>query len=227
MRAVDRFSSRVQHAGHFARVEPEDIAQDKHGELARRQDLKGGDEGQRDGFGLLVAGLRAERHVNGAALEKGIGIWLEPDDLAEPGRLGRFNIGQAPLLVGRASAGRATRVETPVGGDPVQPGTQRGASLEPFEALPGGQQRVLQGVLGVLEGPEHPVAVHVKLSTVRLGHLPERVTVPDPRPRHQVRCHHSHVTFFPDLVVLPSWIDAGRGLNWAAARRPVCCCQGA
>ena len=46
-------------------------------------------------FGLLVAGLRAERHVD-RALEQGVGIRLEPDDLAEPGRLGRFNIRARP-----------------------------------------------------------------------------------------------------------------------------------
>jgi hypothetical protein len=150
--AVDRFDGRVQHVGHLVRVESEDVAQDEDSELARRQDLQGGHEGQRDGFGLLVAGLRAERHVD-RALEEGVGKWLEPHDLAEPGRLGRFNLGHVPLL------GRASRVEAPVGGDPVEPGAERGAAFEPSEALPGGQQRVLEGVLGVLEGSEHPVAV--------------------------------------------------------------------
>jgi hypothetical protein len=84
-------------------VESEDVAQDEDGELARRQDLKGGHEGQRDGFGLLVAGLRAERHVD-RTLEEGVWKWLEPYDFAEPGRLRRFNLGHVPLL-GRASAG--------------------------------------------------------------------------------------------------------------------------
>jgi hypothetical protein len=161
-------------------VESEDVAQDEDSELAGRQDLKGGHEGQGDGFGLLVAGLRAERHA-GDALEQGVGEWLEPDDLAEPGRLGRFNVGHIPLL-GRTPAGRPACVEAPVSGDPVQPRAQRGAPLEPAKALPGGQQRVLEGVLGVLEGSEHPVAVHLQLSKVRLGQLPERVTVPGPRP---------------------------------------------
>ena len=50
------------------------------------------------------------------------------------------------------------------------------------EALPGGQQRVLEGVLGVGEGPEHPVAVHPQLPQMRLGHRPERAAVPGPRP---------------------------------------------
>jgi hypothetical protein len=53
-------------------MESEDVAQDEHGELARRQELKCGHEGQRDGFGLLVAGRRAERHVD-RTLEQGVG----------------------------------------------------------------------------------------------------------------------------------------------------------
>src|SRR5262249_54500938 len=79
------------------------------------------------------------------------------DGLLGGGRQGRCGLRHAPLP-GRAPARRAARVEAPVGGDLVQPGANRGASLEPGEALPGGQQRVLEGVLGVLEGSEHPVA---------------------------------------------------------------------
>ena len=62
-------------------MESEDVAQDEHRELAGRQDLKGGHEGQGDGFGLLVAGLRAERRGDGT-LEQGVGKWLKPDDFA-------------------------------------------------------------------------------------------------------------------------------------------------
>ena len=177
-RAVDRFDGRAQHVGHLARLESEDVAQDKDRELARRQDLEGGHERQRDRFVLLVAGLRAERHVDGT-LEEGVGVRLEPEDFAEPGRLGRLNLGHVPLL-GRASGGRSTRVETPVGGDPVEPGAERSASLEPSEALPSGQQRLLEGVLGILEGSEHPVAVHLQLAAVRFGQLSERLAVPGP-----------------------------------------------
>ena len=93
-------------------------------------------------------------------LEESVGIGLEPDDFAEPRRLRWFNLGHVPLL-SRASVGRAERVEAPVGGDPIQPCADRGAFLETCEALPGGQQRVLKGVLGVLQRSEHPVAVHL------------------------------------------------------------------
>ncbi len=132
---------------------------------------KDGHEGQRDGFGLLVAGLGAERHADGAP-EKGIGMRLEA------GRPRRARSSRAVQPWARPTPWPGVgwphdaRGEHPVGGDPVQPGAQRGTSLEPAEALPGGQQRVLQGILGVLDGSEHPVAVHVELSTVRLGQLP-------------------------------------------------------
>src|SRR5580698_10921483 len=102
-------------------MESEDVAQDEDGELARRQDLKALHEGQGDGFGLHVARLRAERHVD-RTFEESVGKWLEPYDLAEPKRLGQFDPGHVPFL-GGSPAGRAKRVEAPVGGDPVEPGT--------------------------------------------------------------------------------------------------------
>ncbi len=73
------------------------------------------------------------------------------------------------------------RVEAPVGGDLVQPGAQRGAFLGvPADALPGGQHRFLDGVFGVGEGSEHPVAVHLQLPPVRPGQLPERLAISGP-----------------------------------------------
>jgi len=130
-------------------VESEHIAQDEHGNLAGRQDLKGGHEGQGDGFGLLVPGLGPGRRP-GDVLQERVRERLEPGDLAEPGRLGRHDAGNVPFP-GGSPPGRAKQVEAPVGGDPVQPGAQRGAFLESAEALPCGQQRVLDGVLGVLD----------------------------------------------------------------------------
>jgi hypothetical protein len=169
-----------QYVGHLVRVESEDVAQEEDGDLARRQDLQGGHESQGDGLGLFVAGRRPGRNLD-RTLEECVRERLEPHDLPEPRRLGRRNPGHVPLL-GGPSAGRAKRVETPVGGDPVEPGAERGASLEPSEASPGGHQRVLEGVLGVLQGSEHAVAVHLKLSTVRLDQLSERVPIAGPCP---------------------------------------------
>ena len=166
-------------------MEPEDIAQDEDRELARRQELQRRHERQRDGLDRLVPGLGADRHVD-RGFEQRIGTRLQPDDFAEPGWFRRFDPGHVPLL-GRAPAGRAARVEAPVGGDPVEPGAERGASLESSEPTPRGQQRVLDGVLGVLEGSEHPVAVHLELAAVRFGQLPERVLRRRPSPSRSGR----------------------------------------
>ncbi len=197
--AVDRVDRRVDQVGHLVGVVSEDVAEDEHGALAGGQDLQRGHEGQGDGLRLFVACLRAERRGD-RPFEQGVRIGLEPHDLAEPGRFGRFDLGDGPLL-GRASAGRAQRVETPVGGDPVQPRADRGPSLEPGEALPGGEQRVLEGVLGVLDRSEHPVAVHLELSTVRLGQLSERGAVPGPRPSDELGRHRSTSRHLFALVV--------------------------
>src|SRR5262249_6019650 len=102
----------------------------------------------------------------------------------------RFDLRNVPLL-GRASFGRAKCVEATVGRDPVEPGADRCASLEPSEALPRRQQCVLQNVLGVLQGSEHPVAVHLQLSTVGLGQLSERLAITGACPRDEVGRQHS------------------------------------
>src|SRR6201999_4406334 len=102
-----------------------------------------------DGFVLFVARLRAERRVR-RTLEEGVREWLEPHDVAESGRRGRLDPGNVPLL-GRGPSARTQDVEAAVGRDPVEPRADRGATFETSETLPGGQQRVLEGVLGVLK----------------------------------------------------------------------------
>ena len=49
--------------------------------------------------------------------------------------------------------------------------------FERGEATPGGEHRVLQRVLGVLERAEHPVAVHLQLAAMGLGDFAERLTI--------------------------------------------------
>ena len=68
--ALHRLDARVQHVGHLVRVVSENVAQDEDGELTRRQRLECGDEGQGDGFALLVAGFRAERREKAPAPKK-------------------------------------------------------------------------------------------------------------------------------------------------------------
>ena len=66
-------------------AEPEHVAEDERGELAGRQELQGGHEGQRDRFALLVAGLRAGRRVDGT-LEEGVRVRLS--QTTSPSRVG-------------------------------------------------------------------------------------------------------------------------------------------
>src|SRR4029078_13015122 len=48
----------AEHLGDIGGVVAEDVAEDERGALAWGQQLQGGDEGQGDGLGGLVAGLR-------------------------------------------------------------------------------------------------------------------------------------------------------------------------
>jgi hypothetical protein len=173
--AGDRFDRRVEHGGHLVRV---DVAKDEHGELPWWQGLQRCHEGKGDGLGLFVAGLWPRRRVNRTVDER-IGR-LQPYDLAQAGRLGRLNFGDGPCN-GRAPLGGTKRVEAAVGGDAEEPCAERGALLKASKASPGSKKRLLQSVLCILDGPEHPVAVHLKLATVFLGQLPKRVTIARPR----------------------------------------------
>ena len=175
----------AEDAGRLAGGEPEHVAQEQHGPLPRWQPLHRGDEGQRDRLARLVAGLRSWSG-GGQPLEQVVRTGLEPGHLAEPGRLGRRGAGRHRPL---APAGGAPHVQAAAGGDPIQPGPDRGAPLKAAQALPGRQQRVLHGVLGVLHRTEHPVAVHPQFPLVRPDELAERVPVTRAGQVDQVRRH--------------------------------------
>ena len=130
--------------------------------------LEADDEGQRDRLLGLVARLRS-RSVVRDALEQDVRVRLEPDRLAVTGRLG--HLGHAALV---ATPARTQDVERAVGRDPVQPGADRRPFLEAREPAPGGEQRLLKQVLGVLRRPDDPVDVQLELTPVRVGQLSER-----------------------------------------------------
>src|SRR5262249_27058032 len=95
----------------------------------------------------------------------------------------------------RPPAAGPQRVQAPVGRDPVKPGAQRCPSLVLAEPPPGGQQGLLQYVLGVLHRAEDPVAVQLKLAAVGVGQLAERAVVPAPRPFQRHLGHHGNLLF--------------------------------
>src|SRR5215204_7264151 len=85
----------------------------------------------------LVARLRSGRLVRDP-IEENVGVRLKPHRFAPACRFRQ--VGHSP--VARASPARAQGIERTVGGDPVQPGADRRASLKLFEAAPRGEQRL-------------------------------------------------------------------------------------
>jgi hypothetical protein len=168
--AVDRGGGGVEQLGDLGRPPLQDVPQDQDGALPGRQVLQGGDQRQPDA--LPPGDDRGGIGPLGA--DQGVGDGLQPRHfLALDQRLLRVRAGAAepgrqrppaPALQGRqAGAGR----------DPVQPGPQRRAPLEPVVGAPRAQVRFLDEVLGVVHRPEHAVAMRQQLAAERVGLLQE------------------------------------------------------
>ena len=90
-----------------------------------------------------------------------VGIGLQPQDLARHRR--------PRALVEGVQAG--------VGRDLVQPGPERGPAGERRPPPPRTQERLLDKVLAVVEGAEHPVAVQMELPVMALKQFSERSVI--------------------------------------------------
>ena len=147
---------RVQDLRGLHRRERQHVTQHQHRPLQRGEVLERDDEPQLHRLALLVDRVRRR----GLPGDPGIGQRAEPDRLDERG-------GQPVRRVGgRSQVDRDQPPPAPldltqadVGGDGVEPGPQRAAPLEPVHTAPPAQQGLLHGVLGVVGGAEHPVAV--------------------------------------------------------------------
>ena len=165
----------VERLGHLLRGEPEHLPQDQHRALVPREVLQRRDEGELHGLALLVAGVG--RGIAVGEGERVVRIRLHPDGLGERrARIG-VRVGRSARAGGKAAA-RPPRVEADVGRDPVQPRAHRAPAGEPAEPAPRAQERLLKRVLGVVERPEHPVAVRVELPAVGVHDRAVRVLVP-------------------------------------------------
>ena len=132
------------------------LAEDQGGPLARRQVLERGDESEPDRL----------------ALDRPLG---RIGHRLDPGHLGRRVQVLEHRLLRRAEVHRARpplprlqHVEADVRRDAVEPGANRRAALEPVEAPPGADERLLHGILGVERRAEHAVAVAGELAAVPL-----------------------------------------------------------
>ncbi len=72
------------------------------------------------------------------------------------------------------------RVQAGVRRDRVEPGAERAATFEAADPAPGAKHRLLKGVLGIVEGAEHPVAVSDQLAAVALDERRECSLVTGP-----------------------------------------------
>src|SRR5215831_5059724 len=134
-RAGDRILRRVEHARDLPGAEPENVAQDQDRPLPGRQELQGGDEGERDRLSRLIPRLRARRRF-GELLQQHVGIRLEPNHLAGGGRLRQPGRGRGRH--GGPPPRRPQGAEATVGGDPKQPRPHRRPCLKASDAMPGG-----------------------------------------------------------------------------------------
>ena len=223
--AVYGFLGGAEHLGDFGGVVAQDVAEDERGALARGQQLQGGDEGQGDGLGGLVAGLRSGALVD-EVVEQDVGVGFQPGrGVAGAGGFGQGGLGQRGGDAGASAVG-AQHAQAPVGRDLIQPGPERGPLAELAEVTPGGHEGLLECVLGVLQGSQDAVAVHLQLVGVALDQVAERVVVAGPSPGDQVRRVHLHrhassLFFFPQRAFGSLNDKDAVGLaDWAALRRP-------
>ncbi len=154
--------------GRLAGGVAEDLTQDQHRALVRRQVLEGRDEGQLDRLAALVAGVGTDQPV--LELELVVGIRLDPDGLGDRHSRLTEGIGARPEIdrMDPLSVAPSDRVQAGVGGDRVEPGAQGAAALEALDRAPGAKHRLLKSVLGIVEGTEHPVAVSAEFTPVGL-----------------------------------------------------------
>jgi hypothetical protein len=99
------FLGGAEHLGDFGGVVAQDVAEDERGALAWGQQLQGGDQGQGDGLGGLVPGLRSGPLVD-EVVEQDVRAGLQPGrGVAGADRFGQGDLGQGDLGQGDLGQG--------------------------------------------------------------------------------------------------------------------------
>jgi hypothetical protein len=158
--AVDGRDGRLEQFRGLLGRAAEDVTQDQHGAWRRREVLDRHEERELDRLFLDDRGMLVV--LGGRQLaQQLVGIGLQPQDLARHRR-------PRPPVEG---------VQAGVGRDLVQPGPERGPAGERRPPPPRAQEGLLDEVLAVVEGAEHPVAVHVELPAMALKQFGERSVI--------------------------------------------------
>jgi hypothetical protein len=159
-RAVGRRDAGLEQRRGLAGGPAEHVPADQRRPLPWRQHLQRRDERQLDGLPLdddLVGPLGCR----GNLVERPVRVRLQPRHLGE-GAEGH-GVPRPP----------PEQVEADVRRDPVEPGPEQRIALERVASTPGPQQRLLDGILGLVKRGEHPVAVQVQFAPVPLGQFGE------------------------------------------------------
>ena len=169
-RAVRRGDARVEQVRGVGRRPAEDVPGDERGPLPGRQGLEGGDE-RRARSSPDARRRRRARRRGRELIQQRVRVGLEPR-----------HFGERAHVHGPPAAG-PQQVEADVGGDAVEPRAVLHLAFEALAAAPGAQERLLHGVLGVVERRQHPVAVDVELAAVAARQVGEGPLVARASPR--------------------------------------------
>ena len=165
-RAVHRRDGRLEQLRDLFGLPAQDLAQDQHGALLRRQVLERGDERQPDGF---ARGDRTSAGSPPTGRTRSSGIGSTQAISASGAPSGASAVERALRSIGRArrwlapSMSRQTFVAMRYSHE-----RSCGAALELVVAAPGPDEGLLDGVLGFERGAEHPVAVAGQLDAIGL-----------------------------------------------------------
>ncbi len=159
-RAVHRSCRRLQQLSHLDSRPGQYVPQYQYCALPRRQVLQGSHHRQ-------SKALPSSDHCGRVRVQQQVRERLQPADLELPaGDVVRICAGRSQRSRDHPAAAVLQGVQADPGSDPVEPGLHRRPSLEVREASPSPQVGLLHRVLGIVQRPEHPVAVRHQLAPV-------------------------------------------------------------
>ncbi len=154
-RAIYRGNRGVQGLRYFRGRPAQHFDQQQHGALLRRQALERGHEREADTL-LQHCG---SRRIGICGQGAGVRDRLEPMRARALGEFVVHRTGRALFHRPRPPRAVTQFIEAHIRCDAVQPGAQRGSSVESLQISPRADDGLLHGIVGVDGRAEHPVAV--------------------------------------------------------------------